>query len=251
MYINARACFTPFSSSHHALKMYKSVSKRISHTVFSVFIALTAYITLASLAQAQDIKGDAANGKAKNAMCIGCHGIAGMQASFPEIHKVPKISGQSGAYIVAALQAYKNGDRKHPTMRGIAKSLTEQDIHDLAAFYTDHGVDNRPALGKQPNIEPNANVEALLKKGGCVACHGENYAKPIAAAYPKIAGQHADYLYVALKAYKTEKNPVAARNNPVMVGMVKQYSLSELKEISKYIGSLNGDLVTISQTRFK
>ena len=251
MYINARACFTRYSSSHHALKMYKSVSKRISNTVFSVFIALTAYISSGNLAQAQDIKGDAANGKAKNAMCIGCHGIVGLQASFPEIHKVPKISGQSGAYIVAALQAYKNGDRKHPPMRGIAKSLTEQDIHDLAAFYTDHGVDNRPALGKQPNIEPNANVEALLKKGGCVACHGENYAKPIAAAYPKIAGQHADYLYVALKAYKTEKNPVAARNNPVMVGMVKQYSLSELKEISKYIGSLNGDLVTISQTRFK
>lgn len=231
--------------------MYKSVSKRIGISVFSVFVALSAYTAVGSLAHAQDIKGDAANGKAKNAMCIGCHGIVGIQASFPEIHKVPKISGQSGAYIVAALQAYKNGDRKHPTMRGIAKSLSEQDIHDLAAFYADHGVDNRPAVDKQPNIEPSAQVAALLKKGGCVACHGDNFAKPIAAAYPKIAGQHADYLYVALKAYKTENNPLATRSNPVMVGMVKQFSLSELKEISKYIGSLNGDLVTISQTRFK
>ncbi len=251
MYINARACSTRNSSLHHVPKMYKSVPKRISNTVFSVFIALTAYITSGHLAHAQDIKGDAANGKAKNAMCIGCHGITGLQASFPEIHKVPKISGQSGAYIVAALQAYKNGDRKHPTMRGIAKALTEQEIHDFAAYYADHGVDNRPALGKQPNIEPSAKVEALLKKGGCVACHGENYAKPIAAAYPKIAGQHADYLYVALKAYKSEKNPVAARNNPVMVGMVKQFSLSELKEMSNYIGSLHGDLETIPQKRFK
>lgn len=239
------------NSSHLALKMYKFVSKRISSTVFSVFVALATCMPLGNLAHAQDIKGDAANGKAQNAKCIGCHGIVGLQASFPEIHKVPKISGQSGAYIVAALQAYKNGDRKHPSMRGIAKLLSEQDMHDLAAFYTDHGVDNRPALGKQANIEPNANVEALLKKGGCVACHGENFAKPIAAAYPKIAGQHADYLYVSLKAYQTEKNPIAARNNPVMVGMVKQFSLSELKEISKYIGSLNGDLETISQTRFK
>jgi len=231
--------------------MYISVSKRTRHTVLSVFVSLSTVLTLGNPANAQETKGDAANGKAKNAMCIGCHGIAGLQASFPEIHKVPKISGQSSGYIVAALQAYKSGERKHPSMRGIAKTLSEQDILDLAAYYSDHGVDNRPALGKQVNIEANANVEALLKKGGCVACHGENFAKPIAPAYPKIAGQHADYLYVALKAYKSEKNPIASRSNPVMVGMVKQFSLSELKEMSNYIGSLNGDLETIPQKKFK
>ena len=56
----------------------------------------------------------------KVAMCIGCHGIAGYRSSFPELHKVPKISGQSAAYIASALTAYKAGDRKHPTMDGIA-----------------------------------------------------------------------------------------------------------------------------------
>ena len=68
-------------------------------------------------------------------MCIGCHGIKGYQASFPEVHKVPMIAGQSAKYIVAALTAYKNGDRKHPTMRGIADTLSEQDMTDIAAYY--------------------------------------------------------------------------------------------------------------------
>src|SRR5687768_3349613 len=77
--------------------------------------------------------------EAKVAMCIGCHGIVGYQASFPEIHKVPMISGQSAKYIAAALAAYKTGERKHPTMRGIAESLTEQDVNDIAAYYESHG----------------------------------------------------------------------------------------------------------------
>jgi cytochrome c553 len=53
-------------------------------------------------------------------MCYGCHNIVGYQASFPEVYKVPKISGQSASYIAAALKAYQKGERKHPTMRGIA-----------------------------------------------------------------------------------------------------------------------------------
>ena len=68
--------------------------------------------------QAQDGKVDA--GEKKAAMCIGCHGIPGYQASFPEVHKVPMISGQNDKYIAAALNAYRKGERKHPTMRGIA-----------------------------------------------------------------------------------------------------------------------------------
>ena len=76
-------------------------------------------------------------------MCIGCHGIKGYQASFPEVHKVPMISGQSAKYIVAALTAYKKGERKHPTMRAIAASLTEQDMADLAAYYEQQGKGER------------------------------------------------------------------------------------------------------------
>ena len=65
---------------------------------------------------------------------MGCHSIKGYQASFPEVHKVPMIAGQGAKYIASALTAYKNGDRKHPTMRAIATSLSDQDIADVAAL---------------------------------------------------------------------------------------------------------------------
>jgi cytochrome c553 len=208
-----------------------------------------AFVTFA--AQAQEVKGDAAVGKTKVAMCIGCHGIPGYQASFPEIHKVPKISGQNAKYIVSALNAYKKGERNQASMRGIAETLSDQDMADIAAYYSTHGVIAGAVLADKPNKTPSAAVDALLKKGGCVACHGENFAKPIDPAYPKIAGQHADYLYVALKAYKTEKNPNVGRSNGVMAGMAKQFSNSELKEISKYVGSLDGDLKTVPQSSFR
>ncbi len=86
-------------------------------------------------AQAQTIVGNAEAAKAKVPMCVGCHNIPGYKASFPSVYSVPKINGQSAKYIENALQAYKRGDRNHPTMRGIAGSLSDQDMADLAAFY--------------------------------------------------------------------------------------------------------------------
>lgn len=83
-------------------------------------------------AQAQ---GNAEVGKAKASMCIGCHQIPGYKASFPVVYQVPMITGQTAKYIENSLQAYKKGDRLHPTMRAIAGSLSDQDMADLAAFY--------------------------------------------------------------------------------------------------------------------
>ena len=80
-------------------------------------------------------EGDIAAGKEKNAMCIGCHGIPGYKASFPIVYSVPMIAGQNAKYIENALQAYKKGERSHPTMRGVSWSLTDQDMADLAAYY--------------------------------------------------------------------------------------------------------------------
>lgn len=215
--------------------------------------SVTVVVTVASplTAQAEEIKGDAAAGKTKNAMCIGCHGIPGYQASFPEIYKVPKISGQGAKYIVSALNAYKKGERKHPSMRGIAESLSDQDMADLAAYYSTHGVVEGATLAAKPSKEPSPAVAASLKKAACVSCHGDNFAKPISPDYPKIAGQYSDYLYVALKAYKTEGNANIGRSNGVMAGMVKQFSNNELKDIAKYVSSLDGDLKTVPQASFR
>jgi cytochrome c553 len=87
------------------------------------------------LAQAAAPVGNAEAGQAKASTCIGCHGIPGYKASFPNVYSVPMITGQSAKYIEGSLVAYRKGDRSHPTMRAIAGSLSDQDIADLAALY--------------------------------------------------------------------------------------------------------------------
>jgi cytochrome c553 len=87
-------------------------------------------------AQASAPAGDAAAGAQKTQMCTGCHGIIGWRTAYPEVYKVPKIGGQHAPYVVKALQEYKNGERSHPSMRAIAASLSDQDMADLAAYYS-------------------------------------------------------------------------------------------------------------------
>ena len=98
--------------------------------------ALLALASVAQVASAAEIVGDAKAAQNKVAMCVGCHAIPGYKASFPEVYQVPKLGGQNAKYIESALKAYQKGDRKHPTMRGIAGSLSDQDIADLAAYYS-------------------------------------------------------------------------------------------------------------------
>jgi cytochrome c553 len=100
-------------------------------------------LTIAGLSAALSIlaaplhaEGDAAAGKNKTSMCAGCHGISGFKTAYPEVYHVPRLGGQNAGYIVSALKAYKAGDRQHPTMKAIAASLSEQDMADLAAYYS-------------------------------------------------------------------------------------------------------------------
>ena len=215
----------------------------------TIFAVVVSCVTVSSLAQ--ELKGNAKAGAGKNSMCIGCHGIKGYQSSFPEVYKVPMISGQGAAYISAALHEYKKGERKHPTMRGIADSLTDQDIADLAAYYSTHGVEAGAELPAKAAREPSAEVQALLNKANCASCHGANFSKPIDPSYPKLAGQHADYLFVALKSYKVENNPKVGRGNAIMGGMAKQYSNAELKLLAGYLSSVQGELKVIPESRFR
>jgi cytochrome c553 len=69
------------------------------------------------------------------AMCEGCHGIRGYKTAFPVVYHVPRIAGQQPTYIVNALKAYKSGERAHPSMRGIASTLSEEDMKQLADYY--------------------------------------------------------------------------------------------------------------------
>ncbi len=209
-----------------------------------------------SVAFSQDIKGDAVAGEKKNAMCIGCHGIAGYQASFPEIYKVPKISGQGEKFIISSLKAYKTGERKHPTMRAISESLSDQDMADLAAFYAQHG-GSAAQLATEPSKAPSAEVAELIKRGACESCHGKNFSTPIDPSYPKLGGQHADYLLVALKSYANNTNATWGRANGIMQGTLKdekggpKFTNAELKKIASYLASIDGVTKTVPQSRFR
>lgn len=219
-----------------ARRPYRPTARNTMIKKLSLFLTLAASLTTV---QAQDAEA----GRTKVAMCIGCHGIPAYQASFPEVHKVPMIAGQNAAYIVASLAAYKSGDRKHPTMRAIAGSMSEQDMADVAAYYEKLG---GPApVGAVP--APAAPVAELLTKGGCAGCHGESFNQPIDPSYPKVAGQHADFLYVSLKAYQVDGNPQVGRGNPIMGGIARQYTRAELKQLAAYLGSLPGQLTTPTQ----
>ena len=221
--------------------------------------SLTVLLALAGLSgasQAQDAKaGDAAAGAKKTAMCIGCHGIVGYQATFPEVYKVPKISGQSGKYIVASLLEYQKGDRKHPTMRAIAGSLTEQDMADLAAFYEKDGKVEGQTLPTTAALPVPENLKDRM--AACVACHGANFSSPIDPSYPKLAGQHADYLSASLRAYQTDGNALLGRGNASMRGQVVQevdgkkklvFTRAEINQIGKYLASLPGEMRVVPQS---
>lgn len=213
--------------------------------------AASAPAPAANAAPAASAPADPKSLEAKTAMCMGCHGILRYQTSFPEVYKVPMIFGQSAKYIAAALNEYKKGDRKHPTMRGIAASLSDQDIQDMANYFASHGKDDAPPLPDKLGKEPNAQVAGLLQKAACVSCHGPNLSKPIDPSYPKIAGQYPDYLFVALKAYKTDNNPAVGRSNPIMGGIAKQFSNAELKALADYVSSLEGEVTVRPESRFR
>jgi cytochrome c553 len=107
------------------------------------FKLLTALAALAPMlvatqteAQTSAPAGDPQRGSQKVQMCQGCHGIMGWRTAYPEVYHVPKIAGQHPAYIVAALKEYRAGQRKHPSMDAITASLSDQDMADLAAYYS-------------------------------------------------------------------------------------------------------------------
>lgn len=105
-------------------------------TVSTYGLVCTALAVLAAAPAAAQVQGNAEAGRQKSSMCVGCHNIPGYKTAFPSVYSVPKLDRQHGAYIVSALRAYKSGERQHPSMRAVAASLSDQDMADLAAFYS-------------------------------------------------------------------------------------------------------------------
>ncbi len=105
-----------------------------------ILFCLMVYV--ASFPATASAVGDPAAGAQKNSMCQGCHGIPGYRYAYPVYH-VPRLGGQHAQYIVSALKSYKEGLRPNPTMHAIAASLSEQDMEDLAAYYSGQPASDR------------------------------------------------------------------------------------------------------------
>ena len=111
------------------------MTKRIFSLSVAAVLALGAPLAFAQEKKAAAAPQAAAPQHANVAMCIGCHGIPGYKTAYPIVYHVPKIAGQQPGYIIAALKAYKSGERSHPSMRGIAASLSDEQMQKLAEYY--------------------------------------------------------------------------------------------------------------------
>jgi cytochrome c553 len=105
------------------------------HSILSRLLICAGLLAIATVAQADEVKGNAAAGNAKVWLCVGCHSIPDYRADYPLVYRVPMLGGQNAAYIASALSAYKKGERKHPTMRSIAAGLSDQDMADIGEYY--------------------------------------------------------------------------------------------------------------------
>jgi cytochrome c553 len=107
------------------------------------FLFVLAAAAAASAQAQQPATGDPKAGASEVSMCVGCHSIPGYQSSFPRVYRVPKIAGQSAGYIESSLRGYAKGERSHPTMTGLAKTLSDKQIADIAAYFAERGATSK------------------------------------------------------------------------------------------------------------
>ncbi|MPY25303.1 cytochrome c4 [Shewanella psychropiezotolerans] len=185
-------------------------------------------------------EGNAEAGKTKAIVCSACHGVDGNSM----IDMYPKLAGQQTTYLIKQLHDFRSAaktggkeGRNDPIMGGMALMLSDQDIEDVAAYYSSQTkvvaeVKDIPTLGEQ------------LYKGGdmtrgitaCIACHGPEGAGIELAGFPDIGGQHANYLKIQLNKFSdTNRNNDL---NGMMQDIAKKLTSDDIEALSKYISSL-------------
>jgi cytochrome c553 len=166
------------------------------------------------------------------AVCAACHSNDGSRGSPAN----PIIQGQHPDYLVKQLGEFKTGKRDNAIMRGMAAPLSDADMKNVAAFYA--GKEPKPGFAKNKDL---ATLGEKIYRGGiaersvpaCSGCHSPNGAG-IPAQYPRLAGQHADYIQAQLVAFRAG----ARQNNPVMIGVAAKLNDREIKALSDYIAGL-------------
>ncbi len=182
------------------------------------------------LSVSAEAAGDPVHGKTLGYTCLGCHGIESYKSVYPTF-SVPRLRGQHPEYIIAALKAYKSGERNHATMHAHASSMSDQDMEDLAAYLGGEVV--KATAGAKPAGTAPAAVAT------CSACHGAD-GVGIMGMYPTLSGQHADYIEHALTSYRS-----GARKNGIMGPFAAQLKPEDIKEVAEYFAHQQPALKTV------
>lgn len=203
-------------------------------------IASTAVLVAASLLSAQVVNAaDAVNGEKLSQTCLGCHGAPGLRNPGP-VYAIPMIGGQHAEYIVSALKAYKDKTRSHKTMQAQASNLSDENMADIAAFFSQMEGNSRPSLVNAAEAKIGEKISA-----SCATCHGKT-GDGEQTSFPKLAGQYESYLVQALKDYRS-----GDRNNIIMSGQATNLSIGEIEALSAWFSSQQGGLSAPQTKIFK
>lgn len=196
------------------------------------------YLTVISLlmfASSTSYAGDPTNGKALSQTCAACHSVDGNS-----VNPVwPKLAGQHAGYIIKQLQDFKAGKRVNAQMAPMAAPLGDQDIEDLAAYFSSkkikHGSAKPELIELGQKIYRAGDVDAGIP--ACMACHGPSGTGNPGALYPALAGQHAAYTAIQLRAFKAEERSNDLNN--VMRSIAGPMTNAQIEAVSEYIQGLH------------
>ena len=179
--------------------------------------------------------GDAASGQGKVAVCSGCHGADGNSM----IPSFPKLAGQGEVYLVNQLKDIRDGARNVPQMMGILTGRTDQDLADMAAFYSTQKVTVGATNPDLLDLGRQIYRAGIAEKGvaACTACHSPTGAGNAQAGFPAVGGQHADYLIRQLKAYRTETRTNGQAK--LMQQVAALLSDKEIEAVASYMQGLS------------
>ena len=185
-------------------------------------------------------EGNAANGKAQTMMCSACHGADGNSAA----PTFPKLAGQGAKYLYKQLMDVRDGARVIPTMMGLLDNKSNQELADIAAYYSEQGMSGSQADPALVELGARVYRAGVADKGvaACTACHGPTGSGNAPAGFPRLAGQHADYIASTLKAYRTGYDDPAGRTNDgdtkIMRATARGLSDAQIQAVASYIAGL-------------
>lgn len=163
---------------------------------------------------------DIAGGEQKAAPCVGCHGQKGNSSNA----QWPNLAAQQSTYIANQLKAFKTGNRINPMMQSIVANLNNDDINNLAAYFSSQ----QPVkAGGDPALAKAGESKAAM----CLGCHGAKAEGN--GQFPRLAGQHPEYLAQQLKAFKE-----GSRKGGPMQAIAANLSEADFKALAAYFGSL-------------